>query len=146
MLPLEPREAGQVAAIRNYTIHSGGKRYKIYRGDLYRHTDISLDGSGDGSLYDAFRYMMDAAAMDFFLVTDHKGTSDTKYNWWRTEKAEDMFHVPGRFVTLFGYERRFGFPMGWNTPSPKWRTVRQRRRVRCRSNWLTATGSSTSCT
>ena len=130
MLPLEPREAGQVAAIRNYTIHSGGKRYKIYRGDLYRHTDISLDGSGDGSLYDAFRYMMDAAAMDFFLVTDHKGTSDTKYNWWRTGS--------------FG--RRFGFPMGWNTPSPKWRTVRQRRRVRCRSNWLTATGSSTSCT
>ena len=112
MLPLEPREAEQVAAIRNYTIHSGGKRYKIYRGDMHRHTDISLDGTGDGSLYDAFRYMMDAAAMDFFLVTDHKGTSDTKYNWWRTEKAEDMFHVPGRFVTLFGYERSLSYPNG----------------------------------
>ena len=121
MLPLEPREAEQVAAIRNYTINSGGKRYKIYRGDMHRHTDISLDGSGDGSLYDSFRYMMDAAAMDFYLVTDHKGTADpsspwgrqdTEYSWWRTEKAEDMFHVPGRFVTLFGYERSVSYPNG----------------------------------
>ncbi len=112
MLSNEPREAEQVAAIRNYTIRSGGKRYKIYRGDTHRHTDISLDGSGDGSLYDAFRYMMDAAAMDFFLVTDHKGSNDTEYSWWRTEKAEDMFHVPGRFVTLFGYERSLSYPNG----------------------------------
>ncbi len=121
MLPLEPREAEQVAAIRNYEIRSGGKRYRIYRGDMHRHTDISLDGSGDGSLYDAFRYMMDAASMDFFLVTDHKGSEskdsdwglrDTEYSWWRTEKAEDMFHVPGRFVTLFGYERSLGYPNG----------------------------------
>ena len=112
MLPDEPREAEQVAAIRNYTVHSGGTRYKIYRGDMHRHTDISLDGSGDGSLYDSFRYMMDAAAMDFYLVTDHKGTADTEYSWWRTEKAEDMFHVPGRFVTLFGYERSLGYPNG----------------------------------
>lgn len=110
--PAEPREAEQVAAIRNYAIHSGGKQYRIYRGDIHRHTDISLDGSGDGSLYDAFRYMMDAAAMDFFLVTDHKGSGDTEYSWWRTEKAEDMFHVPGRFVTLFGYERSLSYPNG----------------------------------
>ena len=112
MLPLEPREAEQVAAIRNYTIMSGGKQYRIYRGDMHRHTDISLDGTGDGSLYDSFRYMMDAAAMDFYLVTDHKGSNDTEYSWWRTEKAEDMFHVPGRFVTLFGYERSLGYPNG----------------------------------
>ena len=121
MLPPEPREAGQVAAIRNYAIVSGGRRYGIYRGDMHRHTDISLDGSGDGSLYTSFRYMMDAAAMDFYLVTDHKGSADpdspwgrrdTEYSWWRTEKAEDMFHVPGRFVTLFGYERSLGYPNG----------------------------------
>ncbi|MDE0109188.1 MAG: DUF3604 domain-containing protein [Bryobacterales bacterium] len=112
MLPTEPREAEQVAAIRNYTIDSGGKRYKIYRGDMHRHTDISLDGTGDGSLYDSFRYMMDGAAMDFYLVTDHKGSNDTEYSWWRTEKAEDMFHVPGRFVTLFGYERSLSYPNG----------------------------------
>ncbi len=112
MLPSEPREAQQVAAVRNYTIRSGGRQYKIYRGDMHRHTDISLDGTGDGSLYDSFRYMMDAAAMDFYVVTDHKGGNDTEYNWWRTEKAEDMFHVPGRFVTLFGYERSLSYPNG----------------------------------
>ena len=52
---------------------------------------------------------------------DHKGTYDpdsawgrvdTEYSWWRTEKAEDMFHVPGRFVTLFGYERSLSYPNG----------------------------------
>lgn len=121
MLPSEPREAEQVAAIRNYAIRSEGRVFRIYRGDMHRHTDISLDGTGDGSLNTAFRYMMDAAAMDFFVVTDHKGSysgdtpwglTDTEYSWWRTEKAEDMFHVPGRFVTLFGYERSLGYPNG----------------------------------
>ena len=111
-LPTEPREAEQVAGLRNYTINSGGNRYKIYRGDMHRHTDISLDGSGDGSLHDSFRYMIDAAAMDFYLVTDHKGTNDTEYSWWRTEKAEDMFNVGGKFVTLFGYERSLSYPNG----------------------------------
>ena len=112
MLPGEAREAEQVAAVRNYTVNAAGKRYKIYRGDMHRHTDISLDGSGDGSLNDSFRYMMDAAAMDFYLVTDHKGTRDTEYSWWRTEKTEDMFNVPGKFVTLFGYERSLSYPNG----------------------------------
>ncbi len=112
MLPGEAREAQQVAAVRNYTVNAAGKRYKIYRGDMHRHTDISLDGSGDGSLNDSFRYMMDAAAMDFYLVTDHKGTRDTEYSWWRTEKTEDMFNVPGKFVTLFGYERSLSYPNG----------------------------------
>ena len=79
---------------------------------MHRHTDISQDGAGDGSLLDAYRYMLDAGAMDFFLVTDHNSGSDQEYTWWRIEKSEDMFHVPGFFVTLFGYERSLPYPNG----------------------------------
>jgi hypothetical protein len=55
---------------------------------------------------------MDAAAMDLYLVTDHNSGYDQEYSWWRTEKSEDMFHVPGFFVTLFGYERSLSYPNG----------------------------------
>ena len=111
-LPTEPREKEQVAAVRNYTINAQGKRYGIFRGDLHRHTDISQDGSGDGSLFDSYRYMLDAAAMDLYLVTDHNSGEDQEYTWWRIEKSEDMFHLPGFFVTLFGYERSLSYPNG----------------------------------
>jgi len=111
-LPTEPREKAQIAAIRNHTIAAGGKTYRIYRGDMHRHTDISLDGAGDGNLWDAYRYMLDAAGMDYFLVTDHQSGNNQEYTWWRIEKSEDMFHVPGFFTTLFGYERSVGYPNG----------------------------------
>ena len=111
-IPTEPREERQVAAIRDYTIRAQGRSYKIYRGDLHRHTDISQDGAGDGSLFDSYRYMIDAAAMDLYLVTGHNSGHDQEYSWWRIEKSEDMFHLPGFFVTLFGYERSLGYPNG----------------------------------
>ena len=111
-LPTEPREKQQVTSLRDYSVNSQGKTYRIYRGDMHRHTDISQDGAGDGSLLDAYRYMMDAAGMDFFLVTDHNSGNDQEYTWWRIEKSEDMFHVPGFFATLFGYERSLPYPNG----------------------------------
>jgi hypothetical protein len=79
--------------MRAYTIASGGKSYKIYRGDMHRHTDISADGAGDGSLWDAYRYMMDAANMDYFLLTDHQSGAQ-EYTWWRTQKSSDMLMYP----------------------------------------------------
>ena len=111
-LPTEPREREQVAEIRNYQLTAGGRTYRVYRGDLHRHTDISRDGGGDGSLFDSYRYMLDAAAMDFYLVTDHNSGTNHEYSWWRIEKSEDMFHLPGSFVTLFGYERSLNYPNG----------------------------------
>ncbi len=112
LLPPEPREKAQVAALRNYTITAAGKNYKIYRGDMHRHTEISLDGAGDGSLFSAYRYMLDAGNMDYFLVTDHHSGNNQEYTWWRIEKSEDMFHIPGFFTTLFGYERSVSYPNG----------------------------------
>ena len=43
----------------------GGKSYRILRGDFHRHTELSGDGAGDGTLDDLYRYTLDAAADGF---------------------------------------------------------------------------------
>jgi hypothetical protein len=110
-LPSEPDEKAQIATIRNYTVQANGKKFKIYRGDLHRHTEISLDGAGDGTLWDAYRYAMDAAGLDFVVVTDHQ-SGDQPYPWWRIQKSADMFDVPGFFAGVYGTERSVSYPNG----------------------------------
>ncbi|MCI0456495.1 MAG: DUF3604 domain-containing protein [Gemmataceae bacterium] len=110
--PCHPREAEQVARIRNYKVQVGGRTYRIYRGDLHRHTDISGDGPGDGTLMDLHRYALDAAAMDFVLVGDHNMGNDNEYSWWRTQQANDLYTVPGAFISMYGYERSVKYPGG----------------------------------
>jgi hypothetical protein len=109
---VHPKENAQVARIRGYKIDHGGKTYRIYRGDLHRHTDISTDGVGDGSLMDLHRYGLDAAALDFILVGDHNMGNDNEYNWWRTQQANDLYTVPGKFISMYGYERSVPYPNG----------------------------------
>jgi hypothetical protein len=110
-LASEPGEKNQIAAIRNYVVQANGTSYKIYRGDLHRHTEISLDGAGDGTLWDAYRYAMDAAGLDFVVVTDHQ-SGDQPYPWWRIQKSADMFDVPGFFTGVYGTERSVSYPNG----------------------------------
>jgi len=110
--PVHPREKEQVARLRGYQLEHSGKTYRIYRGDLHRHTDISSDGIGDGSLMDLHRYGIDAAGMDFILVADHNMGNDNEYSWWRTQKANDLYTVPGTFISLYGYERSVPYPNG----------------------------------
>jgi hypothetical protein len=119
-----PDESNQVAAVRSYRIDADGQRYKIIRGDTHRHTEISMDGAVDGSLWDLYRYALDAANLDYVAVTDHNygawldtdepesKNTDNEYQWWRTQKSADLFYVPGRFVPLYGYERSVNFPRG----------------------------------
>jgi hypothetical protein len=107
-----PDEAAQVARLRAYKIEAGGRTYRIYRGDLHRHTDISTDGAGDGTVMDLHRYAIDAAALDFVLIGDHNMGNDNEYNWWRTQKANDLYSVPGAFLSLYGYERSVPYPNG----------------------------------
>src|SRR4029078_10290781 len=103
--PVHPRESEQVRRIRDYKIKSGGKTSHIYRGDLHRHTDISNDGMGDGTLMDLHRYALDAAGLDFVLVGDHNMGNDNEYCWWRTQHSNDLYTVPGAFISMYGYER-----------------------------------------
>lgn len=112
VMPVHPRERQQVARIRGYKIEHGGKTYHIYRGDIHRHTDISADGTGDGSLTDLHRYALDAAAMDYIFVTDHNMGQNNEYCWWRTQKANDLYTVPGSFISMYGYERSVPYPNG----------------------------------
>jgi hypothetical protein len=110
--PVHPREKEQVTRIRTYKIEAGGKTYRIYRGDIHRHTDISGDGVGDGSVMDLHRYALDAAALDYVFITDHNMGGDNEYNWWRTQKANDLYTVPGAFISMYGYERSVRYPNG----------------------------------
>lgn len=119
-----PEEEEAVRRVRNYRITVDGKTYKIVRGDIHRHTEISMDGALDGSLWDLYRYAMNAAAFDFIAVTDHNygawldtdepegRNTDDIYQYWRTQKSADIFHVAGRFTPLYGYERSINFPLG----------------------------------
>ncbi len=109
---IHPNERDDVRRIRAYRTSVAGTDYRILRGDFHRHTDISWDGAGDGSLEDYYRYNVDAAAMDTGIVTDHNMGGDVEYNWWRTEKSYDLFLIPDRYTPLFGYERSVNYPNG----------------------------------
>jgi hypothetical protein len=123
-LVTHPEEDAAVGRVRAYRIGAGGQTYKIVRGDLHRHTEISMDGAIDGSLWDLYRYAMNAVNFDFIAVTDHNygawldtdepegRNTDDIYQYWRTQKSADLFHVPGRFTPLYGYERSINFPLG----------------------------------
>jgi len=106
-------EAADVKAIRAYTRTVAGKPMHIMRGDFHRHTELSWDGGGtnDGNLQDFYRYMIDVASMDFGASTDHQGGA-WPYWWYYTQKMTDMYHVPGAYVPIFGYERSAVYPNG----------------------------------
>ncbi len=110
---VHPNEEHDVAAIRGYRVSGGGETWRIVRGDLHRHTELSQDAGGldDGSLPEFYRYMIDAARMDFGASTDHQA-GGTDYWSFLTLKMTDMLHFPERFTTLYGYERNVAYPDG----------------------------------
>ena len=122
--PTHPNESEDLARIRGHRLELGGETWKVVRGDLHRHTEISMDGAIDGSLFDAYRYALNAAQLDFLGVSDHNygqwldtdepsdPQSDNEFQFWRTQKSADLFHVPDRFTPLYGYERTPNFPLG----------------------------------
>lgn len=111
--PAHPNEANDLKTIRSYRAMVDGKALRIVRGDFHRHTELSWDGggTGDGSLQDFYRYMIDVASLDFGASTDHQGGA-WPYWWWYTQKMTDMYHVPGAYTPIFGYERSAVFPNG----------------------------------
>jgi len=111
-IPIHPNEARDVETVRHYTVEADDRRYKIYRGDLHRHSDVSQDFKYDGSLIEIYRYALDVAALDFVAPTDHQSGYDQEFTWWQDEKLVDLFHLPGSFTPLYGYERSLPFPNG----------------------------------
>lgn len=99
---------------KRYRMEVGGETYRLTWGDLHRHTDLSFDGYSDGSLYDCYRYAIDAARMDFLGPSEHvlPEKADTPYLWRMIDKAVDVYKLPGSFYPLLNYERTVAYPDG----------------------------------
>jgi hypothetical protein len=105
-------ELDQVALMRTYRMPAGKDTLHIMRGEFHRHTEISGDGRNDGPLIDAYRYMIDAAYMDWVACCDHDNGNGHEYFWWLNQKLTDAYHLGNRFVPMFGYERSVQYPEG----------------------------------
>ncbi|MBI3698014.1 MAG: hypothetical protein HY238_24660 [Acidobacteria bacterium] len=118
-------EAGDVKQLRSHTVTIDNRPHHVYRGDLHRHTEFSTDGGGsvDGSVPDFFRYTIDAADLDFSAVTDHSAGGDVEYWWWLIQKMSEMHQVPGRYLSLYGYERTATYPNGHRNVIHPYRNV-----------------------
>jgi hypothetical protein len=106
------REAEQVAAMRAYRAEVGGESLRIVRGEFHRHTEISSDGAGDGTLFDMWRYGLDMAALDWIGDGDHDNGGGREFSWWLVQKTTSIFTVPGAFTPMYTYERSCGYPDG----------------------------------
>jgi len=111
---IHPEESKDLARIRGEAWQVDGKTYRIYRGDTHRHTEFSMDGNNDSSLLDAYRYALDAASLDYLMVSEHNGASgpDEAYVNFLLQQMVDLFTIPGTFVPLYGYERSVPYPNG----------------------------------
>lgn len=109
-------EQRQVSMMRNYraTVGEGNdsQQVRLLRGEFHRHTAVSHDGINDGGLIDAFRYMLDAAYMDWVGCCDHDNGAGREYPWWLTQKMTDAFLLRGRFIPMFSHERSVSYPEG----------------------------------
>jgi hypothetical protein len=106
-------EKQQVAMMRQYRAKLGAEMLRLLRGEFHRHTVISADTDyRDASLIDAWRYALDAASMDWIGCCDHDNGFGREYTWWTMQKLTDAFHVPGRFVPMFSFERSVRYPEG----------------------------------
>lgn len=107
--PAELAEKQNVLLMRDARV---GNRYRIVRGEFHRHSEASADGGNDGSLLEQWRYMLDAAAMDWVGCCDHDNGGGREYSWWTNQKLTDMFYTAGKFVPMFSYERSVPYPEG----------------------------------
>jgi hypothetical protein len=108
----DQKEQLSVAVLRSYRLPSQEGALKIVRGEFHRHSEISGDGGGDGTIIDQWRYMLDPAHMDWVGCCDHDNGGGREYSWWTTQKLTDIFHTPGKFAPMFSYERSIAYPEG----------------------------------
>lgn len=105
-------EIDQIDTMRNYHPNVNGQEYQLLRGEFHRHTEISGDGGRDGPLIDAYRYLIDAAGMDWGGCCDHDNGGGREYNWWLQQKHTDAYSLEGRYLSMFSYERSVSYPEG----------------------------------
>jgi hypothetical protein len=104
-------DLGLVKQIRDYRSNSQPE-FRIVRGEFHRHSEISMDGGGDGTILDQYRYILDAGSLDWVGCCDHDNGAGREYSWWISQKLTDIFYAPGKFVPMFSYERSVNYPEG----------------------------------
>jgi uncharacterized protein DUF3604 len=93
-----------VTGQKHYQVQVNDNNYRVYWGNLHSHSNISrCSVGGEPPLREYYDYMRDIGLYDFCVLTDHV-EHITLYDWWRTSQIADLCNIPGRFVTLFGYE------------------------------------------
>lgn len=112
MASSEKAELAAVNKMRTARYGSTSGELKVLRGEFHRHSEISMDGGGDGSIIDQYRYMLDASYMDWVGCCDHDNGAGREYTWWISQKLTDIFHTSGKFVPMFSYERSVAYPEG----------------------------------
>ncbi len=105
------REREQIKVMRDTRTTVGGKTLQLMRGEFHRHTELSGHGR-DGPLIDAYRYMIDAASMDWGGCCDHDNGQGREYPWWTVQKLTDAYHLDSSYVPMFVYERSVAYPEG----------------------------------
>jgi hypothetical protein len=105
-------ERAQIKLMRDYRVSLGSSRLQILRGEFHRHTEISGDGGNDGPIIDAYRYMIDAASMDWGGCCDHDNGNGREYSWWIAQKLTDAYYLPNTYAAMFAYERSVQYPEG----------------------------------
>jgi hypothetical protein len=104
-------EQEQIALMRNHRLTLGTAKLQIMRGEFHRHTELSGHGR-DGPVIDAYRYLIDAASMDWGGCCDHDNGLGREYPWWMVQKLSDAYHLGASYVPMFVYERSVGYPEG----------------------------------
>ena len=61
---------------------------------------------------DAYRYLIDAAQLDWGGCCDHDNGGGREYSWWIQQKLTDAYHLSGAYVPMFSYERSVAYPEG----------------------------------
>ncbi len=105
-------ERDAIARMRAWRSTYNGQAFRLARGEFHRHSEISMDGGLDGSILDQWRYVLDAADLDWVGCCDHDNGGGREYTWWLTQKETDLFYTPGRFAPMFSYERSVAYPEG----------------------------------
>jgi len=110
--PQDTAERDAVAGMRKYRLQTRNGQLMILRGEFHRHSEYSMDGAGDGTLIDQYRYMIDGANMDWVGCCDHDNGAGREYTWWLSQKLTDIYYSAGHFVPMFNYERSVQYPEG----------------------------------
>ncbi len=91
------------------TPKDNSQEYRVFYGDLHRHTDLSLCFvPTDGTMEDAYRYAIDVAHLDFMGITDHSrdiaNGNGKSLLWWRCTKEVGRHNLTPRFMPMYAYE------------------------------------------